>query len=977
MKLTTLEIAMLTEGIPFGGTTAWTQALGGSETAFSYMARELARRGHRVTCFTLAQTSEVASYSKPDGSTVSVAYYPLASLGEFVGVFEWDVFIVSRFAYWLDRQFRSRFNVLWNHDILKDANSIMGNIWKTDLIMNVSQFHVDQYLEHAPELRNVLVATRNGVDLSEIDDAIEGVKRSKAPKFLYTSRPERGLEVLVKVLWPQILKRYPDATLQVCGYNALTAQNIPDEYRQWHDTFMDAIKDTPGLVWLGTLKKSDLYKTMAESTALLYPSSFPEVSFLGGLESQACRLPIITTRDFALNETIGSDWALVRTGDGYIERFLAKLDELMTNDVLYRRQQRDGRLHVEKNYQWKDVAQEWEERFINAFETRYQANKPAIMRRLMFNSDYILAREWSEREGITEIQPELDAVTIGGVEKYVPTPQEIHDQEATWDENARWVAVAKWIEKWGAKSFLDVGSGAGSLLAHVSAKFPDLKCTGVDFSPEYVAMAQDFVARHSPNHANVTVVQGHAEEGWQPSEKFDVVFAGEILEHMFDYRSFLNKIESWVNPGGHVIITCPNGAVESLSYQKNGGLWKGTRLHIRHFEFRDMLELFGQKDSFTLAIVPMFISHIDSTLISVWVATYQVTGKPFGEINWYRKVVTARPYQRISACVIVKDEENDIGRLLSSIRPIVDQLIVADTGSDDDTVRIAEKYADEILHVTPDPDGDGLGDFSFWRNESAKPAVGEWILWADADERLYNAPKLRRYLDGPIFSGFVVHQVHLAIDAKFEPDVPVRVFRNHKGYAWVGCVHEHIENGMDTPLHPVLILPDVKLAHYGYWTERDRRFKAQYRNAALLEKDMRKNPTRRLTRVLWQRDSLNAVEWDIEAGQGAMTQKGAEYCRRVVQVHFQQFSDPKDLYYKLSFELYQRALRYLGTHGYTLPGGSAPFEIALALAASPVGVQNADAIRPYRRWFSHKQELLDFMAAQGGELLSVLSNPQI
>jgi glycosyltransferase involved in cell wall biosynthesis len=80
--------------------------------------------------------------------------------------------------------------------------------------------------------------------------------------------------------------------------------------------------------------------------------------------------------------------------------------------------------------------------------------------------------------------------------------------------------------------------------------------------------------------------------------------------------------------------------------------------------------------------------------------------------------------------MIVKDEEANLNSCLDSVRTLVDEIIVVDTGSTDKTTEIARSYG-AIIHVFP-----WNNDFSSARNESLKYATGEWILVLDADEVL-------------------------------------------------------------------------------------------------------------------------------------------------------------------------------------------------------------------------------------------------
>lgn len=83
---------------------------------------------------------------------------------------------------------------------------------------------------------------------------------------------------------------------------------------------------------------------------------------------------------------------------------------------------------------------------------------------------------------------------------------------------------------------------------------------------------------------------------------------------------------------------------------------------------------------------------------------------------------------KISACVIAKNEAGNITRCLQSMQDIVDEMIVVDTGSTDDTTKIAEQLGAKVFHYKWN------NDFAAARNYALEQAKGDWIIFLDADE---------------------------------------------------------------------------------------------------------------------------------------------------------------------------------------------------------------------------------------------------
>jgi len=99
---------------------------------------------------------------------------------------------------------------------------------------------------------------------------------------------------------------------------------------------------------------------------------------------------------------------------------------------------------------------------------------------------------------------------------------------------------------------------------------------------------------------------------------------------------------------------------------------------------------------------------------------------------------------KLSLAMIVKNEARCLARCLASVRGLVDEIIITDTGSTDDTVKIAGQFGARLSHA------DWIGDFAAARNYALARATGDWILVLDADEVVSEplAREIREFISG-------------------------------------------------------------------------------------------------------------------------------------------------------------------------------------------------------------------------------------
>ena len=174
----------------------------------------------------------------------------------------------------------------------------------------------------------------------------------------------------------------------------------------------------------------------------------------------------------------------------------------------------------------------------------------------------------------------------------------------------------------------------------------------------------------------------------------------------------------------------------------------------------------------------------------------------------------ARP--RVSLCMIVKNEEANLGACLEGLRDLFDEIVVVDTGSTDRTPEIAREQGAQVF------DFPWIDSFAAARNESLRHATGDWIFWLDADDRLdaANRQKLRAVLadlpDGAVV-GYSLKCVCLPDPVHGAVTVVdhVRLFPRHPEVRWEYRVHEQILPALRR-LGGDVRFADVAVQHTGY-----------------------------------------------------------------------------------------------------------------------------------------------------------------
>lgn len=196
----------------------------------------------------------------------------------------------------------------------------------------------------------------------------------------------------------------------------------------------------------------------------------------------------------------------------------------------------------------------------------------------------------------------------------------------------------------------------------------------------------------------------------------------------------------------------------------------------------------------------------------------------------------------ISLCMIVKNEEDNLRRCLDSVKDIVDEMIIVDTGSTDSTVDIAKSFGAKV-HYFP-----WNNNFSDARNYSMKFATCDWILLMDGDDELEEQDR-QSVLDlvnkNEAEAYFFQTICYIGDEPGLEAsnNLNVRLVRNHMGYFFSNPIHEQIFSNIKaiTPSAKILNVP-IRIYHYGYLNKNVVKHDKRNRNIHILQKELELYP---------------------------------------------------------------------------------------------------------------------------------------
>jgi len=263
--------------------------------------------------------------------------------------------------------------------------------------------------------------------------------------------------------------------------------------------------------------------------------------------------------------------------------------------------------------------------------------------------------------------------------------------------------------------------------------------------------------------------------------------------------------------------------------------------HKAHSQFKEAIEAFEKaialkkEDSLPyLNLANLYLQQRDFETASSVIDKGLLACTQVQELQLLKKTLTGQA--TISACMIVKNEEELLPVCLESIRDWVDEIIIVDTGSTDRTVEIAQSYGAQVFHQ------EWTGDFSLHRNQSIERATKDWIFIIDADEEFdpSGLPPLRQALTQGEYPLLMMNVFNVDKNTRrVSSHLPsIRFFRRRTGIRYDGIVHNQLKYHADDKILKV----EASLWHYGYDLSKEKMRRKFERTRTLLEKQLRENP---------------------------------------------------------------------------------------------------------------------------------------
>ncbi len=287
-------------------TTLKNKALGGSEKAVIYLSRYLPKN---YEIYIAGDNLEE--------NIDNIRYVNSENLEAILNTEKFHTIIISRYVSFFERYktYKCLNLILSAHDTCflnltsKSTNDILIDIIGiTDYVFCLTEWHKNTLINNHSCIKNAnFKIINNGINLADFDtEELNNISKIKN-KFIWSSCSCRGLRILLE-LWPKILEKIPDATLDICSYYFFPGDDKDLEMKKIIDNF-------DSIIHHGKLNTNKLYKLMKTSEYWLYTNTFPETSCITAMEMLNNEVICVYYPEAGLVETIANYGIKVTSGE--------------------------------------------------------------------------------------------------------------------------------------------------------------------------------------------------------------------------------------------------------------------------------------------------------------------------------------------------------------------------------------------------------------------------------------------------------------------------------------------------------------------------------------------------------------------------------------------------------------------------------------------------------------------------------------
>ncbi len=319
--------------------------IGGSEEATIYLAREFTKLGYKVTvynqCGELAGTYKGVEYKKH---------------WDFNAKDDFNILISWRYNIFSHKGIKAKKRIIWLHDVPAPDQFLEEDVDTYDKVLVLSEYHKG-LLKNVPE--DKIFVTRNGLNLSDFD----GIQEQRNPKrCIYASSYDRGLEPLLEIIWPKVLKEVPDAELHIYyGWNTYDEMiKVGRRSAAWKEKMVKLMAQK-GVTEHGRIGHIKLAREYAKSGLWVYPTLFTEISCIGAMRAQATGAVPVVNNYAALRETVKcgirveGDVKDPKTYLKYADKLILMLKHPDSQQILRKKMIPKAK----ELFGWQKVASEW------------------------------------------------------------------------------------------------------------------------------------------------------------------------------------------------------------------------------------------------------------------------------------------------------------------------------------------------------------------------------------------------------------------------------------------------------------------------------------------------------------------------------------------------------------------------------------------------------------------------------------------